>query len=242
MRILVLSDLHNEFSRFEPLSVDADIVILAGDIDVLTRGVTWANQAFEQPVIYCCGNHEFYRGHIDRTLLKIRAAAAGHVHVLENEVLVVGDIRFLVSCGWTDFSSTGDATAAAWVCAERMNDFRMIRAGSNYRRLRPADVIERSAAAHDFLALELSRPFSGKTVVVTHHCPIREAAGSQDEGHLSAAYYNCWYDLIDHADLWVFGHTHECVDLVLGRCRIVSNGRGYPGETTGFNPEKILEI
>jgi predicted phosphodiesterase len=242
MKILVLSDLHNEFSRFEPPSIEADIVILAGDIDVLTRGVSWANQTFQMPVIYCCGNHEFYRGHIDRTLTKIREAAADHVHVLENEVLIADGVRFLVASGWTDFAATGDVTAAAWICAQGMNDFRMIRAGLNYRRLRPADLIERNAATYAFLSLELSRPFDGKTIVVTHHCPIPEAAGSQHEGHLSAAYFNRWYALVEQSDLWIFGHTHECVDLVLGRCRVVSNAKGYPGEMTGFDPGKILEV
>lgn len=35
MRIHLLSDLHNEFDTYIPSVVDADIVILAGDIDVL---------------------------------------------------------------------------------------------------------------------------------------------------------------------------------------------------------------
>lgn len=241
MKILVLSDLHNEFAKFTPPDVQADVVVLAGDIDLSTRGVMWANQAFEQPVIYCCGNHEFYRGHIDRTLEKIRGAAADHVRVLENEVFVADGVRFLVACGWTDFAATGDAVAAAWVCAQGMNDFRMIRA-ANYRRLRPADLIERNAATRAFLAEELRKPFDGKTVVVTHHCPLPEAAGTQQEGHLGAAYFNRWHGLVEQADLWIFGHTHECLDVVLGKCRIVSNAKGYPGETTGFDAGKIVEI
>lgn len=51
MRIHLLSDLHNEFRVFTPQALDADVVILAGDIDVKTRGVAWAKQTFSGPVL-----------------------------------------------------------------------------------------------------------------------------------------------------------------------------------------------
>lgn len=142
MKILIYSDLHNEFSRFCPPAVEADLVVLAGDIDVGVRGVRWANEMFNVPVIYCSGNHELYKGHLDRTLQKMKVAAGKHVYVMENETLTLGGVRFLVGTGWTDFTSTGDLVAASAVCAREMNDFRMIRAGDDYRRLRPADLVE----------------------------------------------------------------------------------------------------
>lgn len=39
MRIHPLSDLHNEFAPFTPKVRDADVVILAGDIDLGVRGI-----------------------------------------------------------------------------------------------------------------------------------------------------------------------------------------------------------
>lgn len=242
MRILVYSDLHNEFGGFVPPAVSANVVVLAGDIDLLARGVTWANDAFASEVLYCAGNHEFYKGHLDRTREKMAIAAAAHVHVLENQVWTKGDVRILVATSWTGFSATGDVAAASRACAADMNDFRMIRAGSQYRRLRPADLIEKNRQTREFLSLELARPFSGRTVVVTHHCPIPEVAGSEHTGHLSAAYYNAWHDLVQLADAWIFGHTHSAVDCWIGSCRMISNPRGYPGEMTGFDAAKILEI
>jgi predicted phosphodiesterase len=71
MKVYVLSDLHLEFSDFVPPPNDADLVILAGDIHTKCRGVEWANQTFDREVIYVCGNHEFYSGHIDYTLRKM---------------------------------------------------------------------------------------------------------------------------------------------------------------------------
>ncbi|HDS1792741.1 metallophosphoesterase family protein [Pseudomonas putida] len=242
MRALIYSDLHLEFKEFQPPQVDVDLVVLAGDINLLSRGVTWANHVFPSPVIYVCGNHEFYRGHIDRTLTKMREAAAEHVHVLENQSLIIGDTRFLVGTAWTDFTSTGDYRVAMQLCGEWMNDFRSIRIGDEYRKLRPADLIARNIATREFLVTELAKGFAGKTVVVTHHCPIPEVNGHNNEGHLGAAYFNEWHDLVAQADVWIFGHTHRRVDVVVSGCRIISNPRGYPGEPTGFVPDFVVDI
>jgi len=68
MKILILSDLHQEFgSPFKAPAVDYDVVILAGDIDCpASRAVAWAARPETFPgasaVIYVAGNHEFY-GH-----------------------------------------------------------------------------------------------------------------------------------------------------------------------------------
>lgn len=245
MKVLLYSDLHNEFDRFIPPAIEADLVVLAGDIGLQARGVVWANETFKSPVIYCAGNHEHYKGNIDRTVDKMKAKAAPHVHVMENQKLVFCGVRFLVATGWTDFSATGDVIAASMTCAQEMNDFRMIRADSSYRRLRPTDVIAKSQDSRTFLMQELSQPFPGRTFVVTHHCPIPEVAGYEHDGevgHVSAAYYNRWHTLAEQADYWAFGHTHESVDTVLGRCRFVSNQRGYPDEDCGFDPGKVIEI
>lgn len=106
------------------------------------------------------------------------------------------EVRFLVTTGWTDFTSTGNKLAASMTCAELMNDFKVIRATECFRRLRPADVIERNRVAFDFLKRELSKPFNGKNVVVTHHCPVPEVDGEKHDGHLSAAYFNRWHSVV----------------------------------------------
>ncbi len=242
MKIAVYSDLHNEFSEFVPPMLDVELVVLAGDISVRGQGVEWANAAFDCPVIYVPGNHEFYRGHLDRTLTKMQQAAAGHVHVLDNHTLIVGDVRFLAATGWTDFTSTGDYRVAMSLCWEWMSDFTQIRIGEGFRKLRPVDLIARNICARDFLATELAKDFGGKTVVVTHHCPIEAVAGDAHEGHLGAAYFNQWGDLVSQADAWIFGHTHYAVDTIVSGCRLISNPRGYPGEKTGLVPDFIIEI
>ncbi len=242
MKIQIYSDLHLEFSEFMPSSIDADLVVLAGDIGLQAKGVKWANEAFKCPVIYVCGNHEFYKGHIDNTLRKMRDAAGPHVHILENESFVWQQTRFLGTTTWTDFSSTGDVVAATSLAREWMNDFKVIRADASYRRLRPDDLVTRNQLARAWLAEELAKPFAGKTVVISHHAPTPTVAGDKHDGHLNAAYSNHWPELIEQADVWIFGHTHQAVDTTLSGCRILSNPRGYPGEETGFRADFTIDL
>jgi predicted phosphodiesterase len=242
MKIQIYSDLHLGFARFEPPPSEADVVILAGDIDIKSRGVSWANDTFQCPVIYVCGNHEYYGGHLQHTLRKMKDAAAPHVHVLENESLILNQTRFLVTTAWTDYSSTGDVVAskrAAWEC---MNDFAVIRADEGYRRLYPDDLIIKSKAAFAWLTRELEKPFDGQTVVVTHHAPVLDYVGDKLPENLIAAYANDWPELLANADLWVYGHTHVSADFLKNGCRVVSNPRGYPNQQTGFNPDFLIEI
>jgi len=242
MKLRIYSDLHNEFAPFELGSSDADVVILAGDIDVKTRGVQWANEVFQCPVIYVCGNHEFYGGHIDHTLRKMKDAAAPHVHVLENEVLILNQTRFLVTTAWTDYSSTGEVVAAKRIAWEWMNDFTVIRTDANFRRLRPDDLITKSKTAYAWLSEELAKSFDGKTVVVTHHAPVLDQVADDLPEHLDAAYANEWPELLSKTDLWVYGHTHVAANFTKCGCHVVSNPRGYPGQHTGFNPDFLIEV
>lgn len=241
MKIFVYSDLHTEFEDFTPPAKDSDVVILAGDIGVKTRGVQWASEAFGCPVIYVCGNHEFYDCHLDGTLEEMNAVAAPHVHVLENECWIWKQTRFLCVTAWTDFSLTGSTDIAMRRTAERMNDFRMIRTGPDNRRLRPEDVGARNVASRAWLSQELCQPFAGRTVVVTHHAPLVGVLNGPRD-HLDAAYANHWPELVSQADLWVFGHTHCPVDLMEGDCRVVSNPRGYPRERLQFRPDFEVDI
>jgi len=71
MRVQVLSDLHIEFEDLKLEQVDSDVVVLAGDIHVKDKGVSWALRNFkDKPVLYVLGNHEFY-GKLTRNSLDL---------------------------------------------------------------------------------------------------------------------------------------------------------------------------
>lgn len=247
MRIHLLSDLHLEFEPFEPSIMDADVVLLAGDIHVKGRGVDWAAEAFSCPVLYIPGNHEYYSGHLFATLKKMRSLSSNsNVQVLDRDVTVIGGVRFLGATMWTDFTSTGHSLTSTINARHSMNDYSQIRTGENFRRLRPEDQAKESVTTRLWLEDQLAKPFPGPTVVITHHAPLlRSLADSPYSGtHLDAAYANEWPDLLggERVALWAHGHSHTAVDYQHLGTRIVCNPYGYPGEHTGFNPELIIDL
>ena len=245
MRIHLLSDLHNEFSPFTPEVLEADVVILAGDIDVKTRGVTWAKQTFSCPVLYVPGNHEYYGGHLSRTLEKMRAAQDERVRVLDRDEVIIAGVRFLGATMWTDFAAKGNPRIAALTAQEQMADFKRIRT-EKFRHIRPADLISQSVKTRDWLRTKLAEPFDGRTVVITHHAPSMRSLQDNPHagGHMDAAFANHWEDLMggDQVALWVHGHSHTAVDYDVAGTRVVCNPRGYPGEETDFDAALVLTV
>lgn len=251
MKILVLSDLHNEFHPFIPPdnAAGADAVILAGDIDVGTRGVEWANRAFSRPVIYLLGNHEFYGGELGRALESCRAAAAPQVHVLENDAVTIDGVRFLGATLWTDFRLFGaDLRAAAMTEAERcLTDYRRIRVveGSGYRRMRAADTVRMHRASRAWLAEQFAQGHPGRTIVVTHHAPHRGSLAPEYAIDVcSPAFVSDVADLMGRPSLWIHGHTHTSFDYEVSGTRVVCNPRGYWKDelNPAFNPSFTVDI
>jgi predicted phosphodiesterase len=246
MKIHILSDLHLEFGHWAPPATDADVTVLPGDIHTKGRAVAWALQQFDHPVIFVPGNHDYYGGSLGHTLEKMRAAARGtHVHVLQDEAVVIDGVRFLGGTLWTDYRLTGNEPLAQWDAQQVMNDFKKVR-DDKFSRLRAATLAARHARTRAFFTAQLAEPFAGKTVVVSHHAPselsIAECYRGQ-AGHLNAAYASRLEHLFgDHLDLWVHGHTHHSFDYRLYGTRVVCNPRGYAPEELNaqFNDRLVI--
>src|SRR5664279_641637 len=135
MRLYILSDLHLEFEPFTPPVVEAEAVILAGDVSTGRNGLKWALKTFpDRPVIYVLGNHEFYGQKIQKLISNIKEIAHGtNVHVLENDRIEIGNTVFLGATLWTDFRLFGDPIVSGAVAQAGMNDFRRIRLLPTYR-------------------------------------------------------------------------------------------------------------
>ncbi|MDE2599066.1 MAG: metallophosphoesterase [Rhodocyclaceae bacterium] len=271
MKIHYLSDIHLEYGKWQKNidvnAIDADVSILAGDIGVGLQGLQWA-LSFERPVIYVMGNHEYY-GPRPMTELwrKARAKVQGtHVHLLENESVVIDGVRFLGCTLWTDFCLFGSERQTEMMqrAHRDMNDYNRISvttrrrvswdAGYGYTR-RMGDFL----SAHKVLTLhQESRAFLeqalksvpdhgewNKTVVVTHHAPSALSLTYRQPGSLTDSAYASHLDaLVEQANLWVHGHTHVSADYPIGAGRVVSNPRGYMGygEIFSFTPAKVVEV
>jgi predicted phosphodiesterase len=248
MRLHVLSDLHLERGIGEVPRVDADVVVLAGDIAIGTRGVEWARRwAGDVPVVYVAGNHEFYGHSIAALTDDLRHAADGSsVHVLENDELILGGVRFLGCTLWSDFEFDGPEhrSLSMRVCERAVSDYYVIRRDHEERAVSAADTLALHRASRRWLEDRLAGDHDGPTVVVTHHQPyITWRPPEQALRLLAGAFVSDLSGLMggDRADVWIYGHTHRQADLDVAGTRILSNPRGYPDELVeAFDPRLVI--
>jgi predicted phosphodiesterase len=250
MRLHVLSDLHLERGSARPLGVDADVVILAGDIGSGTAGVDWARGWAEgRPVLYVAGNHEFYGHAIPELIDELRGAAAGSsVQVLENDELIMDGVRFLGCTLWSDFDFDGvqHRDRSMRFCERVVNDYAHIRFGPADRTLSARDTRTFHLASRRWLAARLDQPHDGPTVVVTHHAPL--IGGRPDSATLRAiagAFASDVTELMGErrVALWIYGHTHRVADLEVRGTHVLSNPYGYPHQpAAGFDPARVVEL
>ncbi len=248
MKLQILSDIHLEFAHFEIPETDADVVVLAGDIGVGTKGLEWAEAyASVKPLIYINGNHEYYRHSHPRLVTKMRGIASeSNIYFLEKNECTIGDVRFLGCTLWTNFNLHGNAPLALLVAGSGMNDYRLIRNSSRgYSKFHPNDslIIHRESIYWLEKCLQQS---NGKTVVVTHHAPSVKSIPEHFHGsNINAAFASDLSELIltYQPDLWIHGHLHSPSDYYIGKTRVICNPRGYPQEgVTGFVPDLVVEV
>jgi predicted phosphodiesterase len=250
-KLHILSDLHLEFSTFEPPATDADIIILAGDIGKGNKGVYWARDKFpDKPILYLPGNHEFYGTQRQETLSLIKIAGMQcRVTVLDDSELILqqDNLRILGATLWTDFCLFGEDTKEIAIHAgfQCLNDFRMIHDG------RLGFFPESSIVLHEkslaWLKAKLDEPFDGKTVVVTHHLPSKRSVVDRFKDDLLSACFASELDyLFGKMNLWIHGHTHDNLDYEAKGTRVICNPRGYVTyrgqENFDFNPGLVIEI
>jgi predicted phosphodiesterase len=251
MRIRVHSDLHLEFSGWTPPPVAADVVVLAGDIALGTSGVRWARDAFPGvPVVYVAGNHEFFGGRVQEVRAALRAEGRRlGIHVLDEDEVTIGGVRFLGTTLWTDFALYGadpDHVRRAMLEARRaMHDYRAIRYDAQ-SRFEPEHALRMHREQRAWLEARVATPDAPPTVVVTHHLPHRRSIHPKFYGDsLNACFASDLAQLFrPPVALWVHGHTHESLDYVENGVRVVCNPRGYiPMQPNlAFEPALVVGI
>jgi len=248
MKIQVISDLHREFGSTELCFDRSDIVVLAGDVNLGTKGIEWIKKAIpKKPVIYVLGNHEYYKGSYPKTLNKIKEAALNsNVHVLENSFVDIDDIRFHGSTLWTDFSIFGNPAQYGMLCQPKMNDYKMIRRDPSYSKMRTIDTFKIHQLSKQWLVESLEDSKGLKNIVVTHHAPsIQSVPEHYKEDPLTAAYASDLEDLIaEYQPLyWIHGHIHTPCRYKMGETEIICNPHGYIDEKyNGYDRELIVFI
>ena len=241
MHLRILSDLHFEFHRdrgagfLKSLHAAPDeVLILAGDIAVgadLLHAIPLFCAKWRH-VVFVPGNHEYYGhepGEVHAVLDQCRRGHA-NFHWLDCATATLDGQRFVGATLWFN------EKAGALPARHFLSDFHAIPAFEPwvYRQ-------------HERALAVLRREVRATDVVVTHHLPAQACVHPKfANSRLNPYFVHDLSDLIEqrHPKVWVHGHTHAAVDVVVGATRIVANPFGYLGHEhdTGFRPDWRVEV
>ncbi|HPH12246.1 MAG TPA: metallophosphoesterase [Burkholderiaceae bacterium] len=204
------------------------------------------------PVLFVPGNHEYDTLDFDAAHTRLRETCIRlGITWLEREAITLNglapdvnssndSIRFIGTTLWSDFDALA-AQSPRDGCSEtsllrsrekayRAANYYLRKTGTTWRGelMLAEQVRELSLDCQQWLRLELSEPFDGTTVVITHFAPSLQSADPRyglTPG--TAGFCNHLDDLLPHAQLWLHGHLHAPSDYVKSGCRIVANPLGY---------------
>jgi len=276
VKIFLTSDIHTEraHKRFDPefdypclrfdYPEEADVIVLAGDIGEWVNGIEWARHRFKnKEIIYVTGNHEYYRSDLSvLDELRSKAKELG-IHLLENNSVVIGNVRFLGATLWTDFNDFSEAEVEKSQAS--ITDYSVISHKkwhadmnnklaeqlkllpitniSNHELFTPLIAYFLHKNSLKWLESQLLTAYDGKTVIVTHHAPSLRSCGSKINHSYASNLDNFIKLYARNIDLWCHGHIHVPVDYEISGVRVVSNPKGYPHENNGqFMPNLIINI
>jgi predicted phosphodiesterase len=266
LRIRVLSDLHEELAHrvggsleFEPL--DVDVTVLAGDI---ANGVGAVEVALRpcfanSSVILVPGNHEYYDGVMPQVMAAMRerialAKAQGHhhVHLLDNQTVLVDNTLFIGGTLWTDYALYGDVNQSMLAAKNTMADYRLIQTTPNVL-LTANDTVAMHHRGRQFFTETLqAHAKSSPCVVVSHHAPHAKSIHPRfADNRVNPAFVSDLTPLLGQSDLWIHGHTHDGFDYQVSGTRIVANPAGYRKklgakqwafENQTYDPNKVVVL
>ena len=249
-KIAIISDIHHRAYDQMGIPDNADIYIIAGDVDSGTYGCSYIDWRFvDKEVIYVPGNHEYY-GHEyhslrdDMLAYKWQSIKAGGC--FDNSVYynVRRKIRFICATLWSDSTSlpfmfNPNDRMDVMMLERSIGDFRYIHHGDDIMSLCVMSALH--AEAKEFLLREISTPYAGKTIVVTHFAPSPKSIAPKYERDPLTAYFvnDLPEEYFRGVDIFVHGHTHTAFDYMVGDCRVICSPRGYRNEIPNFEVKMV---
>ena len=236
LNVQLISDLHFEFelnylwlaqNTIRPV---APILVIAGDMSsgstpahVVMTFLKYCSENWEH-VIVLLGNHEFYQSAepLDSVFPSFERKFFHNVTVVNNRTLTIEGVPFICSTLWTRIQPQNEVA-----CLQGIRDFMLIEASAN-RRLTPFAVNEFHTTSMIFIEREVAK--YDRCVVLTHHAPSLKCNHPKYIGHpTNDSFVNNLDRFIgDHPQirLWMYGHTHHPMDIMIGDTRVVNNGLG----------------
>ena len=264
MKIGVVSDIHLEFGGCVLKNPGVDVLVMVGDILIaqdladyqpdsapLPDGqnrrqlraaqyrdfLTQVSRDFPQ-VIYLAGNHEFYHGEWNNSLVTLRNECShfNNIRFLERDLFNLGGVNFVGGTLWTNYRNLDPLVT--YHARDWMNDYRQIKVveGDRGTRLNTHHVFQRHVETLGYFEQVLKD--RSRVVVLTHHAPSGLSSHPRygTEDLLNWCYYSSLEEwILDRPQivLWCHGHTHDVHDYRIGSTRVVCNPRGYVGYERG---------
>ena len=253
MKIQYASDLHLEFKENvdfimkNPLKVNGEILILAGDINVINKEDfmenpfwDWASENYKQ-VIIAFGSHEFYKNY-DLSTMKdgFKYKVRDNVYYYYNCVINIDDVDIIVSTLWSYINKE---------IAEKIqmviSDFRLIKWGN--KALSVKEYNKEHKRCLNFIKKSLSESKAKTKIVVTHYVPSNLLNPKEFEGKdINAAFT---VDLTEYikkcgAKFWIFGKSHRNINKIIGKTSCICNQMGYISEDEHltFDSSKSFDV
>lgn len=243
MKIAFASDLHTEASGIDLDPGNGDVFAAIGDIQAPRRrlrstdeheGVWWLRERVQdRPVLFVPGNHDYEGSKPFEALEAMRRSAEGsNVHVLWNDRVDIGGVRFLGTPLWSNplLGKEGMAEEITRVI-ENNTDLNRVY-GDDGKPLPLSWVIEQHRIARQFLQEELTRDLHIPKVVLTHWAPSVRSQKPEFADQMHSGYWaSDSEDLVALSNLWLHGHIHDSVNYRIGndplRGLVMSNPRGW---------------
>lgn len=270
MRIFPISDIHLEGRNYKEPFPSADVCILAGDICVASgmHHSSHVEDFFKRVngsfgrTYYVPGNHEYYKSmygrphgasytdhakkfsgdDLIRTYLK--KWDCHNIRFMNRDSEVYNGVKFVGATLWTDYFKNNPMEKLK--AMNSMADFGLIHGFA------PDDAYAEHMLSRAYLKKELSVPFVGPMVAITHHGPslgsIHPRYRLAPEDYLNASFtsdcHELFYDIEYPAELWIHGHTHEALCYTCNETKVMTNPRGYRGEIVAdpFDPNLVVEV
>lgn len=261
MKIAYASDLHLEFGTEgvlnAALDVEADVLVLAGDImtermyealsnpessyHTKVKGLFDVFSSKFDKVFIISGNHEYYGGVIVKTDIKIKEildTEYSNIHYLQDRFFRHGNVLFYGATMWTPMARHSPVIRN--IISTKMNDFRKITIikGGTYRKFRPEDadylhevsLLKYKMASQNFIR-------GDKIVLIQHHGPTSLSIDPIfQNSNINDAYFSREQErrimnneLGKKPDFIIHGHVHSKMTYSFEGINVVCNPRGYQG-------------
>lgn len=255
MKVQIASDIHVDYNDIHDITSvikkAADVLILAGDlsnnITVSLKCVEYLEKLGYEKIIFVPGNHEYYLRPIEEGKQEIQEYNKTHTKsvCLDNEGIQINGHWIFGTTMWSGFRK-GDPLAV--VGAQSIADFRYIRKSKKSAHcINTTDMMALFKTCYHETELFLLE--HKKATVISHFVPVRAVIHPlfrTKEGETTNPYFCSDVDqLASMAGSWIFGHSHNPMNLKYLDCNFITNPFGleyHPSENLEYKPDFVVEI